>query len=124
MTLTKPAALALQRELLVTLTEFAKKHGMTFAPGRGRYDPASGEYRLSKATFKMLNAPPSSGESLALMQFGLKHSDLGRTLVTPSGTFTLVGVKPNRPKYPLQIKNVATGRMHKAPKHFLTYIQK
>ncbi len=63
-----------------------------------------GIYSLDKAMFEVL-AP----------HFGLEPSDYGRTFRTSGELHRIVGINPNRPKYPISNERVSDGRGVKMP---------
>ena len=61
-------------------------------------------YSPEKAMFEVL-AP----------HFGLKPSDYGRTFRSRGDIHRIVGINPNRPKYPISTERVSDGRGFKMP---------
>jgi len=61
-------------------------------------------YSPDKAMFEVL-AP----------HFGLEPSDYGRTFKTGGDLHRIVGINPNRPKYPISTERVSDGRGFKMP---------
>lgn len=61
-------------------------------------------YSPDKAMFEVL-AP----------HFGLEPSDYGRTFKTGRDLHRIVGINPNRPKYPISTERVSDGRGFKMP---------
>jgi len=56
-------------------------------------------------------------------RYGLRPSDLGRTVETPSGDFTIIGLKPSATKYPILGKNKLTGQIYKLPAYVTSSIK-
>lgn len=70
-------------------------------------------YSSEKALFEVL-AP----------QFGLKPSDYGRSFSRQGEHYRIVGINPNRPKYPISAERVADGRGYKFPaEHVALYLK-
>ncbi|MXX99198.1 MAG: hypothetical protein F4Y67_00005 [Chloroflexi bacterium] len=110
----------LRRDLMKACREVAETHGFTveggdlsdidlrhgfgigFRVGIPMEDGAL--YSPDKALFEVL-AP----------QFGLEPSDYGRTFSREGERYRIVGINPNRPKYPVSAERVADGRGYKFP---------
>lgn len=71
-------------------------------------------YSPDKAMFEVL-AP----------HFGLEPSDYGRTFKTGGDLHRIVGINPNRPKYPISTERVSDGRGFKMPaENVVIYLQR
>lgn len=71
-------------------------------------------YSPDKAMFEVL-AP----------HFGLEPSDYGRTFRTSGDLHRIVGINPNRPKYPISTERVSDGRGFKMPaENVALYLQR
>ena len=71
-------------------------------------------YSPDKAMFEVL-AP----------HFGLEPSDYGRTFRTSGDLHRIVGINPNRPKYPISTERVSDGRGFKMPtENVVLYLQR
>ncbi len=70
-------------------------------------------YSPDKAMFEVLAA-----------HFGLEPSDYGRTFRTGGDLHRIVGINPNRPKYPISTERVSDGRGFKMPaENVVMYLQ-
>ena len=47
--------------------------------------------------------------------FGLEPSDYGRTFKSGGERHRIVGINPNRPKYPISTERISDGRAFKMP---------
>ena len=71
-------------------------------------------YSPDKAMFEVLAA-----------HFGLEPSDYGRTFRTGGDLHRIVGINPNRPKYPISTERVSDGRGFKMPaENVALYLQR
>ncbi|MCR8551069.1 hypothetical protein M4578_24890 [Salipiger sp. P9] len=111
---------SLRRDMTKACLEVAQTHGLTVESGdlsdidlrhsfnigfRVGIPQADGTlYSPDKAMFEVL-AP----------HFGLEPSDYGRTFKTGGDLHRIVGINPNRPKYPISTERVSDGRGFKMP---------
>jgi len=96
------------------LSDIDLRHGfdISFRVGIPMADGAI--YSPDKAMFEVL-AP----------HFGLKPSDYGRTFRTSGDLHRIVGINPNRPKYPISTERVSDGRGFKMPaENVALYLQR
>jgi hypothetical protein len=71
-------------------------------------------YSPDKAMFEVL-AP----------HFGLEPSDYGRTFRTSGDLHRIIGINPNRPKYPISTERISDGRGFKMPaENVAMYLQR
>lgn len=120
----------LRRDMLKTCLAVAETHGLTveggelsdidlrhsfnigFRVGIPMEDGAI--YSPDKAMFEVL-AP----------HFGLEPSDYRRTFKTGGDLHRIVGINPNRPKYPISTERVSDGRGFKMPaENVALYLQR
>ena len=119
----------LRRDMMKACLTVAETHGLTVEGGelsdidlRRSFDigfrvgipQADGAiYSPDKAMFEVLAA-----------HFGLEPSDYGRTFRTGGDLHRIVGINPNRPKYPISTERVSDGRGFKMPAENVTmYLQ-
>lgn len=120
----------LRRDMMKACLAVAETHGLIVEGGdladidllhsfeisfRVGIPQANGEiYSPEKAMFEVL-AP----------HFGLQPSDYGRTFKTGGDIHRIVGINPNRPKYPISTERVSDGRGFKMPADNVTmYLQR
>ena len=105
----------LRKDLMKACLAVAERHGLTVEGGelsdidlhhsfnigfRVGIPQADGAiYSPDKAMFEVLAA-----------HFGLEPSDYGRTFRTGGDLHRIVGINPNRPKYPISTERVSDGR--------------
>lgn len=110
----------LRREMVKACLAVAKTHGLTVEGGElsdidlrhsfnigfrvGIPQEDGAIYSPDKAMFEIL-AP----------HFGLEPADYGRTFRTGGDLHRIVGINPNRPKYPISTERVSDGRGFKMP---------
>jgi hypothetical protein len=120
----------LRRDMMKACITVAETHGLTVEGGelsnidlRHSFDigfrvgipQADGAiYSPDKAMFEVLAA-----------HFGLEPSDYGRTFRTGGDLHRIVGINPNRPKYPISTERVSDGRGYKMPaENVALYLQR
>lgn len=120
----------LRRDMMKACLTVAETHGLTVEGGelsdidlrhsfnigfRVGIPQADGAiYSPDKAMFEVL-AP----------HFGLEPADYGRTFRTGGDLHRIVGINPNRPKYPISTERVSDGRGFKMPaENVAMYLQK
>ena len=118
--LTPPLCEKLRRDMMQACLKVAETYGLTVEGGelsdidlRHGFDISfrvgipmedSALYSPDKAMFEVL-AP----------HFGLAPSDYGRTFQTGGDLHRIVGINPNRPKYPVSTERVSDSRGFKMP---------
>lgn len=119
----------LRRDMMKACLTVAETHGLTVEGGelsdidlrhsfnigfRVGIPMADGAiYSTDKAVFEVL-AP----------HFGLEPSDYGRTFRSGGDLHRIVGINPNRPKYPVSTERVSDGRGFKMPaENVVMYLQ-
>ena len=77
------------------------------------------EREAAQAYFEQKASQAQNEWNLYCHQFGLLTTDFGRTFKHRSSTFTVIGIKPRSPKYPVLAQNTR-GKVYKFPAYFLT----
>ena len=95
----------------VALQIVAEEYGLILNPENGSYD--RGRF-TTKWTFvcETEDGVPADFVRDAPF-FGLTKEDYGRTFQADSKTFTLCGLKPRSPKYPILGRDVQSGQVYK-----------
>ncbi len=111
---------AVEAEMIAACAQIARRHGLA-AESLG---VDSVDLRLGFAFGVRVSIPRADGsvvdpdrmmfEALADM-FGLAPEDYGREFTTGRERFRLVGLDPNRPKYPISAARIPDGRRFKFP---------
>jgi len=105
-----------RKQVLAQLQSLADQSGVVIKDGRGSYSPTEYTFKLS------FFVPESDGNVLTpeaqdlkdyANTFGLKPSDLFREFEYGGETCKVMGLKPNRPKFPILIKKIQSGKMFK-----------
>lgn len=120
----------LRQDMIKACLAVAETHGLTVEGG----DLADIDLRHSFAVSFRVGIPQEDGaiyspekamfEVLA-PHFGLEPSDYGRTFKTGGDLHRIVGINPNRPKYPISTERVADGREFKMPaENVAMYLQR
>lgn len=110
-TMNRALAVAIKADINAALAIIGAKHGVAINTAGGRFDPASGT-----ANLKVLVACPATGSnegaSASHVQaandfanyasmFGLNKETLGRTFSYKDHVTKVIGLMPNRHKYPI-----------------------
>lgn len=86
------------------LSDIDLRHSFTIGFRVGIPQADGAIYSSDKAMFEVLAA-----------HFGLEPSDYGRTFRAGGDLHRIVGINPNRPKYPISTERVSDGRGFKMP---------
>ncbi len=103
----------IQSEMATALQGIAQKYNISIVQGGGSVGPI--ECKLSfQVKVKVKDQAAAEDAERAVFNrfchgFGLKPEHFGAMIVVKGETRQLVGLAPNRPKYPIKLKNVATG---------------
>ena len=120
----------LRRDMMKACLAVAETHGLTVEGG----DLSDIDLHHSFSTGFRVGIPMEEGaiyspdkamfEVLAA-HFGLEPSDYGRTFRTGGDLHRIVGINPNRPKYPISTERVSDGRGFKMPaENVALYLQR
>lgn len=119
----------IRQEIDNALATVAKKNGIALSIGRITYDGTSFRTKLEAAVV----GANTSGVSLQEVQmknalrdygsmFGVSEKDYGKTFISNGSRYTLIGLKPSRPKYPV-IGMSERGARYKFPEGVLAQIK-
>ena len=117
MNIDRNTARMLGDELRAAARAVAERHGMALSTGGVRY--GDGMVRLANIELKAVKlddsgeaVDPEAAEFARLApRYGLKPDDLGRQFTTYGGkSYTIMGIKPSRRKYPISAEGVQGGR--------------
>ncbi len=86
-------------ELDAALVGVAKKYGLTITAGNGSYDDTSVTFKV-QLVLDGVDKGKEEFDRVAFL-FDLKPEDYGREITSRGRKYKLVGLKPNRPKYPV-----------------------
>lgn len=110
----------LRRDMMKACLSVAEAHGLTVEGG----DLSDIDLRHSFNIRFRVGIPMGDGEifspekamfeALAPL-FGLEPSDYGRTFKSGGELHRIVGINPNRPKYPISTERISDGRAFKMP---------
>lgn len=120
----------LRQDMLKACMDVAQTHGLTVEGG----ELSDIDLRHSFEIGFRVGIPQKDGaiyspdkvmfEVLA-SHFGLEPSDYGRTFRTSGDLHRIVGINPNRPKYPISTERVSDGRGFKMPaENVAMYLQR
>ena len=120
----------LRRDMTKACLAVAEMHGLTVEGG----DLADIDLRHSFEISFRVGIPQANGDiyspnkamfEVLAPQFGLAPSDYGRTFKTNGDLHWIVGINPNRPKYPISTERVSDGRGFKMPaENVALYLQR
>lgn len=116
--LDRPAVLALRNEINQALALIGAQHGVVISLGSAKFTPSNATFKLEVAT-KTQDGDVQTKEATAFKMlakaYDLEPSDLGRTFVSNGRHFTITGLNPKRPKYPICATCKEDGRSYKFP---------
>lgn len=104
-------------EALAALKKVAKAHGLTVTGGGGSFSDTDATLRFK---FTAPNAP-TRDEKIAenfkngATLFGLKPEHFGAEFFVKGTVYKIVGLAPNRPKFPIIAERVKDGKKFKFP---------
>lgn len=120
----------LRRDMMKTCLTIAETHGLTIEGGELSDIDLRHSFNISfrvgipMADGAIYSAERAMFEVLA-PHFGLEPSDYGRTFKTGGDLHRIVGINPNRPKYPISTERVSDGRGFKMPaENVAMYLQR
>ena len=118
--LTPELCVKLRRDLTKACLEVAETYGLTVEGGElSDIDLRNGFGIGFRVGIPMedgtLYSPDKALFEVLAPQFGLEASDYGRTFSRHGERYRIVGINPNRPKYPISAERVADGRGFKFP---------
>ncbi|MDE4063444.1 hypothetical protein [Phaeobacter gallaeciensis] len=121
---------SLRRDMMTACLAVAETHGLTVEGG----DLADIDLRHSfEIAFRVgipmedgaIYSPEKAMFEVLAPHFGLEPSDYGRTFKTGGDLHRIVGINPNRPKYPISTERVSDGRGFKMPaENVAMYLQR
>jgi hypothetical protein len=95
---------AIRRDVESALAEIGKRYGITSGVERGSY--TTNNYSL-KVQFITFTGEVAKKEAAGVHAgyLGLPGDVVGKKFTAKTKTFTVVGIKPNRPKNPVELKD-------------------
>lgn len=112
-TMTRALVQAISADISAALADIAKKHGVALSTAGGKFDPAAGTATLKIEVAVAADGGPvpegaKAGHIAAqadfktyATMFGLKVETLGKTFTYKGLQTTVIGLMPNRRKYPV-----------------------
>jgi hypothetical protein len=104
----------LRPEIEAALAELGRKHGITIRAGSARFSERTADLKLELAVIGgdggSTRRETEEFEKYHTM-FGLEAADLGQIVMLDREEHRLVGLAPNRPKYPIVMERVRDGKM-------------
>ena len=100
-------------EIEAALAGLGRRHGITIRVGGARFRESTADLKLELAVVggdgKVARKETEEFEKYHAL-FGLEPGDLGRVITLDREEHRLVGLAPNRPKYPLVLERVRDGK--------------
>jgi hypothetical protein len=112
MALDKQTVTRIAAEAQIALNAVAEKYELTVKVGGGSYDPEAGTFK-PRVEFVSEDAGAVKFLRYASL-FGLEPTDFGKRITLKNRTFSITGINPRRPKFPIDIEEVSTGKVMKA----------
>ena len=100
----KPVLRSLRPELEQALADVCAKHGFTARIGSGSFSDFECKFQLILELDGAGEAKAKSDSStfeLYAKSYGLEPTDLGKTFMVNGSLYTITGVSPSRPKFPI-----------------------
>lgn len=111
---TKSSAKTVHEEALASLRPFAEARGLDVVPRGARFDPVTGEMTVRVVLRLRRTADGRTTEQVCWERyaesFGLPKDGLGQTFESRGEKWTVVGLQPNRRRFPVVATNAAGRR--------------
>ena len=120
----------LRRDMMTACLAVAETHGLTVEVGELSDIDLRHSFNIGfRVGIPMedgaLYSPDKAMFEVLAPHFGLAPSDYGRTFQTGGDLHRIVGINPNRPKYPISTERVSDGRGFKMPaENVAMYLQR
>ncbi|PZX45739.1 hypothetical protein LY56_01299 [Roseinatronobacter thiooxidans] len=120
----------LRRDMLKACLTVAETHGLTVEGGELSDIDLRHSFNIDfRVGIPMENgaiySPDKAMFEVLAPHFGLEPTDYGRTFATGGDLHRIVGINPNRPKYPISTERVSDGRGFKMPaENVALYLQR
>lgn len=103
------------REIEADLMALAQRHGLSVSAGGGSLGTGELTIKVKLATSDLTAQIAAAKRDLGTYgrSFGLESDDYGAVVRIGSKSYKLVGIKPSRPKFPLEIECIITGKVFK-----------
>ena len=104
----------LQPEIEAALAALGRRHGITIRSGTARFREGTAELKLELAVIggdgRSVRREAEEFAKYHAM-YGLEADDLGQVVILDREEHRLVGLAPNRPKYPIVMERVRDGKL-------------
>ena len=120
----------LRRDMMKACLTVAETHGLTVEGGElsdiDLHHSFNIDFRVGiPMEDGVIYSPDKAMFEVLAQHFGLKPSDYGRTFRSGQDLHRIVGINPNRPKYPISTERVSDGRGFKMPaENVVMYLQR
>lgn len=120
----------LRRDMMKACLTVAETHGLTVEGGELSDIDLHHSFNIGfRVGIPMedgaIYSPAKAMFAVLAPHFGLEPSDYGRTFKTGGDLHRIVGINPNRPKYPISTERVSDGRGFKMPaENVAVYLQR
>lgn len=106
---------ALSPEIVGALKEVGERFGVEFSVNGGSLGADNMMFKLfaKSADKEVLEKQQREEFALYARRAGLEPDDYGLVFKSAGTPFKIIGVKPSRPRYPIQALNLHTNRLHK-----------
>jgi hypothetical protein len=108
-----PVLKMLYLEIEAALADLGRRHGISIRVGGARFEDRTAELRLELAVVgnggRVVRKESEAFDRYHAV-FGLEPGDLGRVVALDGEEHRLVGLAPNRPKYPIVLERVRDGK--------------
>lgn len=104
----------LQPEIEAALAALGRRHGITIRAGTARFRESTAELKLELAVIggdgRSVRREAEEFAKYHAM-YGLEAGDLGQVVILDREEHRLVGLAPNRPKYPIVMERLRDGKV-------------
>lgn len=113
MKFSKPALKELRSPIEEALKELGEKYGISLRVGNGNFGDVSAKFTLEMkvADTSVLEQNDRREFSAYAQLFGLRGIDFGTRILLSGVPYEVAGFAMSRKKYPIKMRNVATGKI-------------
>ena len=117
----REGARRLQAEVIQELVDLGERLGLDISPERWEAGPNHISIKVKFATTDSDAVDEERRREFGRSAhvFGLERDDYGLEFKSQGRRYRLIGIKSNRPKYPLVCECVSTGKVYKFPRNII-----
>jgi len=112
---TRPLVKDLREAIITVLNTVESQYGITFTFNNIRFSDNSFSTKLEARVGTNSNEHAKAEWKQNSWAFGLSEHDFGKTFIHNDAGYTIVGIKPRSPKFPVIAMNHMDGKKYKMP---------